>query len=817
MNNPLNEAVDYLVDKVSKINLNNPRANRGCHILRGIPNYEDEITHIMDYTVATLVSNMARSEGGIPEGIARLTTVITLVGCHVYQKYFGIHSPSFQEQCHGGSQFIEAMIDTGLVRVIPAEGYDDNDNKKPYVIVPTDKWEDIIGCEDNINVVLRYTQTDKPTDINNLMQPLGYPVIKNWHQNTKEPESVFNDNFIDSIFVRSVDKLQQTPWKINQRVFDVVKHNTKQLVDPKEPLYEFAISKKKLNDAYKALKKSETEANKRKYNEIAKEWEKTLGPLKVRAKRIEAAFTLAKARKLSTLDKFYQLVDLDYRGRCYYKEPYMNYQGNDIARGLLTFAQAKELNDEGKMALAVHTANSYNQKYNIEDLPEWLEEDYKSNMEANQIDTISVDKFSLNDRIEWFNQNIDLIMDTAEQGILHDCEKPVVFLACCFEWEQIEIAEDRGEIPMTSIPVAIDGTCNGYQHSAALSKDEKTGSLVALQDSAIPNDLYVKVAQRLVQISPEFFKDRDMSYAEIRKLISKRATMTRAYSAGAEKIADSMYKDCAKEGADDKYNITLFDCDKLAVDIIKAIEEECPGSQKVMKFLQDLASWVLGETENQDKEGNRVTAYRMKKYREAVKDANKAYRDDSTEDNLIALNEAQIKVREVQSVLVNGYGAKDVRWISPSGFPVIYAPKLTREESCLVTIKGVEGGQKKAPGRINLVGKIYSDAPNKKKVSAGIAPNMIHSLDAAHMSIVIDAFEEDFGCVHDSFSCHASDVARLKKITQESFVHMYDQENPLEYIKRTLTGSFDIECNIETPELGTLDVTEVLESKYFFS
>ena len=102
------------------------------------------------------------------------------------------------------------MIDTGLVRVIPAEGYDDNDNKKPYVIVPTDKWEDIIGCEDNINVVLRYTQTDKPTDINNLMQPLGYPVIKNWHQNTKEPESVFNDNFIDSIFVRSVDTVSYT-------------------------------------------------------------------------------------------------------------------------------------------------------------------------------------------------------------------------------------------------------------------------------------------------------------------------------------------------------------------------------------------------------------------------------------------------------------------------------------------------------------------------------------------------------------------------------------------------------------------------------
>jgi DNA-directed RNA polymerase len=82
------------------------------------------------------------------------------------------------------------------------------------------------------------------------------------------------------------------------------------------------------------------------------------------------------------------------------------------------------------------------------------------------------------------------------------------------------------------------------------------------------------------------------------------------------------------------------------------------------------------------------------------------------------------------------------------------------------------------------------------------------------MALVIDEFGINFGAVHDSFSCHASDVDYLKQLTQEKFVEMYSDDNPLEAVKRYITNN---NCTIEVPELGDLDIFSVLSSRNFFS
>jgi len=79
---------------------------------------------------------------------------------------------------------------------------------------------------------------------------------------------------------------------------------------------------------------------------------------------------------------------------------------------------------------------------------------------------------------------------------------------------------------------------------------------------------------------------------------------------------------------------------------------------------------------------------------------------------------------------------------------------------------------------------------------------------------VIDKFGINFGAVHDSFSCHASDVELLKQITQEKFVEMYSDDNPLESVKKCITHN---NCTIEVPTLGDLDIFSVLGSRNFFS
>ena len=142
---------------------------------------------------------------------------------------------------------------------------------------------------------------------------------------------------------------------------------------------------------------------------------------------------------------------------------------------------------------------------------------------------------------------------------------------------------------------------------------------------------------------------------------------------------------------------------------------------------------------------------------------------------------------------------------------------MTQTEKCSLTIRGVEGGEKGQPGRIKIVGKIFTDMPSREAASAGIAPNYIHSQDASHMAIVIDHFGTNFGAVHDSFSCHASDVDRLKTLTQQVFVEMYRHDNPLDTIKKRITGQAYDKCDVEVPELGALEINQVIGSRNFFA
>ena len=73
--------------------------------------------------------------------------------------------------------------------------------------------------------------------------------------------------------------------------------------------------------------------------------------------------------------------------------------------------------------------------------------------------------------------------------------------------------------------------------------------------------------------------------------------MTRAYSAGASKIAVNMFSDCRTEGYDETYGITMKDCNKLSRILVQAIQNVCPGPLQTMKYLQDLASFQLGKHE----------------------------------------------------------------------------------------------------------------------------------------------------------------------------------------------------------------------------
>jgi len=292
-----------------------------------------------------------------------------------------------------------------------------------------------------------------------------------------------------------------------------------------------------------------------------------------------------------------------------------------------------------------------------------------------------------------------------------------------------------------------------------MSKDAQAGELVSLVPTKIQKDFYVAVAKALVPLMPEWFAERNIPMKHIRKGITKRGSMTRAYSAGKHRIAENMYSDCHMEGYTTKYNITEEDCNVLAGNLINAINSVCVGPLKTAKYLQKIAEHELNS------------------------------------------------------------GRDTLTWVTPSGFPVIYKAYLQHEFKQRGTIRGITGnkdGRVMHVVRVNILSKDTSEkVPCRRSFASGISPNVTHSYDAAHMANTIVSFDGPFAAVHDSYSTHASDVDFLQETTKRTFQAQYDVENFFDVLRGNLMEHEDT-FDVSAPKLGTLDLKQLTNSDYFF-
>jgi len=300
---------------------------------------------------------------------------------------------------------------------------------------------------------------------------------------------------------------------------------------------------------------------------------------------------------------FYQSMYLDYRGRIYNRDPYFSYQSNDLARAHFLFAEEKEVDQKGAEYTFIHAATSFNQTYKIEELKlqNWITMDYVTSLKEDGLVDISVDKMSVEDKHNWTVHHIEKLLDTAENPMGHlnywmSAEKPWVFLSLCFEIGGIVGSALSGEPYYSSMPISIDGVNNGTQHLAAMSLDEKAGRLVGLIPMDIPKDFYLVMGKQILNINKDTEIGNKLKHIPmklIRKGISKRGSMTRAYDAGARKIGEIIYQDSYDAGITAKYNITRSDSKSLGKDLVEAYDSICHGPVEIKKYLQALVEHKL--------------------------------------------------------------------------------------------------------------------------------------------------------------------------------------------------------------------------------
>jgi len=147
--------------------------------------------------------------------------------------------------------------------------------------------------------------------------------------------------------------------------------------------------------------------------------------------------------------------------------------------------------------------------------------------------------------------------------------------------------------------------------------------------------------------------------------------------------------------------------------------------------------------------------------------------------------------------------------MSPSGVPCV-------SEKWIMNKKKVE--LPFTQGRIQVVVHEQTTRPAMHEMISGISPNYVHSMDAAHMSLVIVELEKSgilsFGAIHDSFSVHAEKVPELLHITKETFIDIYDR-NIFKDMRSQIISNDPLFTDAE-PRKGKLDLKELMYSDYFF-
>jgi DNA-directed RNA polymerase len=733
--NPL----QYLTERVSKIALNSDKIqNEGARLLAHHSTWEYDLERFINEAWDTLLKYCIRNKNATHSASVKLTFASDLIGKRI-ARGIGADESDIKTTLSLGDLLLETFLQDSLIDIF--REYDGR--KAPYLVR-------IVNMDDDIKPTLIGTSFEPLLPIAGLYSPLTKePFIKGW-TNSK----LFHE-YLSKPFIQSLEGLRQQPWQLNQPLLSAMKAvkppEVLELVDENGEIQLYNIHHenlhlpKKLNnlDGTKFLGKKDPKLQ------------------RMLSKYFEYNQVIKKAELVGN-KTFYQEVSCDYRGRVYYAESFLEFQGSDLARSLFLFANKKRVSERGYYWLSVHTAACYNKSYSIDELKSmvYLTTDYAKYLQDEGLDTISVDKMTLDDRALWVKHNLEFIIQSARAKYIdHSAEKPYSFLACCIEIAAYHKCKILRQEYMSGFPIPIDGSNNGWQHLAAMSKDKQAGTLVSLVPTPIQKDFYVAVAKELITVMPEWFNEKQMPMKHIRKGIAKRGSMTRAYSAGKQRIAKNMYDDCHMEGFTVKYGISEDDCNNLASNLIKAINSVCAGPLKTTKFLQKIAEHELNS------------------------------------------------------------GRNNLTWHTPSGFPVVYKANLQHERKQRGTIKGIQGnkdGRVMHVVKVDVINKETNErVPCRRSFASGISPNVVHSYDAAHMANTIVSFNGSFGAVHDSFSTHADEVDFLQEVTKVTFIAQYDVENFFEVLKDTLMLNKD-SFTFEQPELGNLDLAEVINSKYFF-
>lgn len=563
---------------------------------------------------------------------------------------------------------------------------------------------------------------------------------------------------------KAVNILQRTKWKVNTDVLDTLQEvlkRGKRLAIPS------------LSEEAKPLNPLKMLPN---YDEIAKirgkELEKAIGGFEYKkfqnwkkevrkwndkersrtSKVLELLATKKMAEKYAGYDFIHFVYSLDFRSRFYVRSNGLSPQGGDLQKSLLSFANNRELGAYGDYWLYLKGANLWGVKGGLDELIGYFKE---SPERLQMVKDIAKDAVS---NIQWTK-----------------ADKPWQFLSWCFVMSDLLDWLDSGKSLKdfkSGTICSMDGTCSGLQHYSAMLLDPVGGLAVNLINDDLPHDIYAEVALATEKNIRKTPVSRAMAQYWLKsgilgRGICKTSVMTLPYSSTYITCRDSV----------EEY------MDKLIEKELEEAEAEGRAATDVLK----LSKFGVDREE--------AEKYISKKIWESIGDV------------VISAKLGMAAIKQITRKCVE------------NGEPLIY-------ENCVGFLMKQEIYEtEKRTVNTTLLGrvqyKVYVDTDDISlaKMLSSCCPNIIHCQDSAHLVLVVcDCNNKgitDIYVVHDDYGTHAIQCGILSKSLRICFVFMYSYD-VLEDLLYQQEERLKKDLEIELPKRGSLDINEVLTSKYIF-
>ena len=574
--------------------------------------------------------------------------------------------------------------------------------------------------------------------------PGGYLLLSGYHQVVKGKMSYPDDLPSDhgAMVFGALNALQSTPWRVNDVVLDTMRkvwasgggwaglpHDDDLAIPvrpdgPEEAIEQWKVAAEKM------------------YRHNARAVGKRLSFLNMLNMAIEFKDRV-----------FYFPHHCDFRGRIYPIPQYLQPQGDDLNRGLLTFADARPLGEHGLRWLMIQYANCW-----------------------------GVDKVSFDERVQWTMDRLELVnfhvwpddWDLHDARLLWDgADDPWQAAATLREIVQALRSGDHRTY-QCSLPVNVDGSNSGLQHFSAMLRDPVGAGLVNLAPSDAPHDIYADVAKSVKQSIYEdqvaiesgvYDEDTMLSrmlgkagprlgttmldlprrWLEqgIDRKLTKRGTMTYCYGVTPQGMKNALIDDGFVNWAEHQFAAVQY----IGKHIWRAIQDNITGATEAMDWLRECASC-----------------------------ANKA------------------------GVLL--------QWRTPSGFHVAH-PYQNPKEIRIRCLSGEAVFRVYDPERGIAAHRQRNGLPPNFVHSLDASHLIMTVASAAACGI------HHFMMIHDSFGTHAGQVDLLRDILREQFVRLYTVD-VLEDFRQQVLDQTGLDPG-PPPAQGDFDLDQVHESAYIFA